>query len=150
MVLIESSDPSQVAGEWLANGWGACVWAVIGDHDYKRDVLKLANINACSPCSHCPCDRRGVPWFDFSWYAKWCDLVYDFTFELICELLRMSAGLSILSVQPDWMHDKYLGTDKAVFLSSWFLSFVICASCVCCPLWESYASWFLMLLLRVS
>jgi hypothetical protein len=85
---------------------------VIGDHDYKRDILKLNNVNSAAPCSHCPADRKGVPWFDFGWAAEWTSRCYDASAAMVCELLQMSAGLSILSVQPDWMHDKYLGTDK--------------------------------------
>ena len=88
------------------------MWAIIGDHDHKRDVLGLANVNSGKPCSHCPCDRKGTPWWDFSLSAEWARKVYNIAVDLSCVLLRMSAGLSILSVYPDWMHDKYLGTDK--------------------------------------
>ena len=88
------------------------MWAVIGDHDYKRDVLLLANINSGKPCGHCPCDRKDTPWYDFSLSAKWAQKVYNVAVDMACVLLRLSAGLSILSIYPDWMHDKYLGTDK--------------------------------------
>jgi hypothetical protein len=100
------------AGEWLADGWSAVVWAIIGDHDYKRDVLELANVNASKCCSHCPASRRAFPWMDFSLTANWIDAIYKGLNDLKCVLLRKSAGLGIHSVYPDWMHDKYLGTDK--------------------------------------
>ena len=93
----------------------------MGDHDYKRDVLELANVNAARPCSHCPCDRQDTPWFDFSLTAKWISKTYQDGLDLKCMLLRMSCGLSILAVYPDWMHDKYLGTDKVNGESSWSL-----------------------------
>jgi hypothetical protein len=31
---------------------------------------------------------------------------------LVCNLVRQEIGLSSANVFPDWMHDKYLGTDK--------------------------------------
>ena len=104
------------AGEWLADGWGACVWAVIADHDHKRDVLQLANVNSGKPCSHCPADRKNCPWWDFSLDAKWSKETYTKACDLASPILRMVIGVSILSVFPDWMHDKYLGTDKVYYV----------------------------------
>ena len=88
------------------------MWAVIGDHDYKRDVLNLASINSAHPCGHCPAKRKEYLWWDFSLSARWARNVRSVAVDMPCVLLRLSVGLSILSVYPDWMHDKFLGTDK--------------------------------------
>ena len=31
-------------GQWLADGYYAVVWGLLGDHDYKRDCLGLPNV----------------------------------------------------------------------------------------------------------
>ena len=90
--------PHTQAGKDLADGWCATIYGVIGDNDFKRDVLNMINIST-GRCNYCPCDRKKVPWFDFSLWAKW-------------DLIRKQIGLSSANVFPDWMHDKYLGTDK--------------------------------------
>ena len=94
----------------LADGWSALVYALIGDHDYKRDCLQLNNINSAQPCSHCKANRTTIPWFDFSLVAKW--ITSPRSSELRCSLFGSEVGISRKSVWPDWMHDKYLGTDK--------------------------------------
>jgi len=86
------------------------VWAVIGDHDYKRDCLELANVNSTQCCSHCPANNKSVPWFHFKPSATWAQRIFEAR-TLACALFQM-LGLGILSVYPDWMHDKPLGTDK--------------------------------------
>ena len=112
------------AGQPLADGWCGVVWAVQGDHDYKRDCLQLANVNAAKCCSHCPADNGKTPWFHFSPGAKWAKSIYTKRW-LACPLFQNMAGLGILAVYPDWMHDKLLGTDKVpqergtTFLTHW-------------------------------
>ncbi len=98
------------AGEKLADGWCGAVWALEGDHDYKRDCLELANVNAVQCCSHCPADNTHCPWFHFVPGARWAKGIYA-TRALRCALFQM-VGVGIWSVYPDWMHDKHLGTDK--------------------------------------
>ena len=106
------------AGQWLANGYCACVWALLGDQDYKRDCLLLPNVNSNMPCAHCPCNTTDVPWFDFRRQALWVGQIIGSDQWLasawnLCELFKMK-GVSILSVYPDWMHDKNLGSDKVI------------------------------------
>ena len=86
------------------------MWAVIGDHDYKRDCLELANVTSTQCCSHCPANNKSVPWFHFKPSATWAQRIFEAR-TLACALFQM-LGLGILSVYPDWMHDKPLGTDK--------------------------------------
>jgi hypothetical protein len=63
-------------------------------------------------CNFCPCNRgAAIPWFDFSLFSEWAKKLYK-PYELSCNLIRKRIGLSSASVFPDWMHDKYLGTDK--------------------------------------
>lgn len=95
----------------MADGWCGSVWVVAGDHDYKRDCLELANVNAGECCSHCPASNKKVPWFHFSAGAKWVKAIFTERM-LLCVLFQNMVGLGILSVYPDWMHDKHLGTDK--------------------------------------
>ena len=63
-------------------------------------------------CNYCPCNRgAAIPWFDFSLFSEWAKKLYK-PYEFSCNLIRKRIGLSSASVFPDWMHDKYLGTDK--------------------------------------
>ena len=102
--------PHTQAGTWLADGWCATVYAVIGDNDYKRDVMEMINISK-GTCNYCPGNKSTCPWFDFQLCAKWAQRMYK-PYELACKLIRKGIGLSSANVFPDWMHDKYLGTDK--------------------------------------
>ena len=96
----------------LADGWSGLVYGLLGDHDYKRDCLLLNNINSSQPCTHCKCNKTDTPWFDFSLVAKW--IFSPWNTILRCSLFGQEVGLSRKSVWPDWMHDKYLGTDKVL------------------------------------
>jgi len=72
--------------------------------------MDMINIST-GRCTYCPCNRGTTPWFDFSLLAKWAKNLYK-PYELACRLVRQEIGLSSANVFPDWMHDKYLGTDK--------------------------------------
>ena len=97
-----------------------------GDHDYRRDCLSLANINAVEPCTNCLCNRGNIPWFDFRLDAKWVNTSRE-SEPLECTLFsRQPPCITRRSVWPDWMHDKYLGTDKVPGFS--FLDF-FCSKC---------------------
>ncbi len=104
------------AGEYLADGLSACIWAIIGDQDYKRDCLLLPNVSSGTPCAHCPCNNHAVPWFDFRPQAAWvgliCTLMQWMNSQWNRSELFKIIGVTILTVYPDWMHDKNLGTDK--------------------------------------
>ena len=101
---------SSKAGDKLADGYAALVYILLGEHDYKRDNLRLKNINSANCCNRCTCNRGTTPWFDFSLYAKFIATVN--TEELQCPLFADEVGITRNAVWPDWMHDKYLGTDK--------------------------------------
>ena len=98
------------ANALLADGWSALVYGLIGDHDYKRDCLLLTSVNSAQPCSHCNANKTNLRWFDFSLGAKWITSPRSGDFK--CSLFGTDVGISRKSVWPDWMHDKYLGTDK--------------------------------------
>ena len=70
----------------------------------------MININT-GRCNYCSCNKEDTPWFDFTLDAKWIKNCYK-PYELTCKLVRQEIGLSSANVFPDWMHDKYLGTDK--------------------------------------
>ena len=102
----------------LAGGYFACVWALTGDQDYKRDCLQLANVSSGKPCTHCPANTSTCPWYDFRPTAVWASKIYTLLAWLQTEWTKCSIfltkGVSNMSVYPDWMHDKNLGTDKVV------------------------------------
>ena len=101
------------AGTDLAGGYYGTVWACVGDHDYKRDCLLLPNINSAHPCGACPANTTDCPWFDFRKTARCFSRVFGHGgFDVSKCLLFGIIGLTHLSVYPDWMHDKPLGTDK--------------------------------------
>ena len=96
----------------LAGGYFGCVWGLLGDHDYKRDCLKLPNVNSNHCCPLCPANTADVPWFDFRREAHWLQRCYrKDQVKYPCKLFDIE-GVSNLSIMPDWMHDKCLGTDK--------------------------------------
>ena len=117
LFLIASSE----AGQWLAGGYYAIVWAITGDQDYKRDCMGLPNINSTKPCVHCPADSKlrchsEFAWYDFFPEANWVQGIYGEDGLQrggwdSCVLFQID-GVTNLSVYPDWMHDKNLGTDK--------------------------------------
>ena len=118
------------AGDKLAGGFGACCYLATGDHDYKRDCLKFRNINAMEPCELCICNRSAIPWFDFSLIAKWINTSRDSEPLPQCNLFSDSGEppcITRRAVVPDWMHDKYLGTDKVTGFS--FLDFFCSKFC---------------------
>ena len=96
------------AGEWLADGFGAVVFALIGDGDYRRAGLELPSLSSNAPCGKCRCNVTTHKWFEFTataaqfWKSSLCS----------CKLFAKDIHLSVLSVFGDWMHDKNSGTDK--------------------------------------
>ena len=111
---------SSQAGEFLADGFGAVVWGLFGDQDYKRDCLRLPNVNSNTPCDHCPANVSDVPWFDFRDGAAWVSRIYTQLqwkaagLDKKCFLFGI-VGVTNLSIYPDWMHDKNLGSDKVTY-----------------------------------
>ena len=99
------------AGQPLADGWRAIVWGIIGDQDYKRDCLRLPNINSSCPCPLCDANTSSTPWFDFRREAAWVQTMKGAAAWDRCALFDLR-GVTLASLYGDWMHDKNLGTDK--------------------------------------
>ena len=102
----------------LAGGYFCPVWDLIGDLDYWRDKLKLANSKANMPCCLCPCSSTITPWYHFSPGARWMQLIYDIIgFQAAgwsnCWLFQIP-GVTVYTLHPDWMHGKHLGSDKVL------------------------------------
>ena len=76
------------------------------------------NCNSVQPCNLCPCNSSSIPWHHFSFAAQWLDRIYTTT-EWVAsgaataEIFKIE-GVTNDSLYPDWMHAKYLGTDKVL------------------------------------
>ena len=67
--------------------------------------------------NHCPADIEQCPWFDFRISSEFVKRTFKKLVNgqigppLMCKLFGI-IGVTRLSIYPDWMHDKNLGTDK--------------------------------------
>lgn len=79
--------------------------------------------------NHCPADTKLCPWYDFRIESAWVNQTWTKLQNgqvgpaLRCNLMNI-IGVSRLSIYPDWMHDKNLGTDKATWAHT-FLQIVL-------------------------
>ena len=106
------------AGTPLCGGIFFCIWALIGDLDYLTKDLELPNSTSNSPCALCPCNATDLAWWHFMADAAWLKKIYDIlTWKAAgwdtCGVFQI-VGVTVLSVYPDWMHCKHLGTDKVL------------------------------------
>ena len=110
------------ANTWLANGWKAVLWALVGDLDYFVAMLGTPNYALVSgPCMHCRCKGVGdFTWSDFRPEANWRATRWDpeewrnWDQRTKCELLTLP-GASCWTIAYDWVHVKYLGVDQYIF-----------------------------------
>ncbi|CAJ1345031.1 unnamed protein product [Effrenium voratum] len=116
-----SSREGRRAGTFLANGYRAVLWAIIGDLDYLAAVFGFPRHNAAKPCALCNCSTSGEhPWTDFSPSASWRATMWtpeswlDSPSKLRNPLFSC-AGVTACSVAYDYMHLKYLGSDQYSF-----------------------------------
>ena len=130
-----SSEEGKKANTWLAGGFYAVVWAIMGDLDYYAATLKLPHYGAKSPCALCRCTIHGentwknnqsnAPWLQTIWKPlEW--LAWDGRTK--CKLFTLP-GVTATTVALDYMHCKYLGCDQYIFGSvMYLLCFVIVSS----------------------
>ena len=93
------------------------MFALIGDGDYRRDVLELPSLTSNTPCGRCCANVTTHKWFDFTDTAAWHNTTLTATqwwksSLCTCKLFAKEIHVSILNVFGDWMHDKNSGTDK--------------------------------------
>ncbi|OLP93413.1 hypothetical protein AK812_SmicGene24693 [Symbiodinium microadriaticum] len=125
-----ASTSGRRAGQALAGGFYATLWAVVGDLDYFASVLDVArSTNAASPCCRCKASKWGdQTWQDFRPTAAWMSTVFSPTTwralpadaKSTCPLFSMAAT-SICILGYDFMHSKYLGADKTLYASILYL-----------------------------
>ena len=106
------------------------VWALQGDLDYLRDEYHLQNYNSNDPCCKCPANNvmGGMSVNEFRpGHSQWIDRLYTkaqwATSEYNLHVIFTIPGVTLLSVFPDYMHCKHLGTDAYFFGS---VLFVLC------------------------
>lgn len=101
------------------------VWCLLGDHDYKRDCLRLPNVTGVDCCALCPAnnDTASTPWFDFRRSAQWMKKLYVVGQVSYACLLFTIIGVTHMSIYGDWMHDRPLGTCKVPSPSPRLLDF---------------------------
>ena len=115
------------AGTPLANGYRGVLWAILGDLDYLAGKLGLPRYNAKKPCSWCQCTNTGeLSFTDMRSTAKWIETIWTAALWKAWpgrskNPLFSLRGVSILTVCPDYMHLKYLGSDQYMFGSCLYL-----------------------------
>ena len=134
--LGQPYDPTSVsgrrAGKPLAGGYFATLWAVVGDLDYFASMLDVPRSTAVQPCSRCRCSKWGpLTWQDFRPAAAWTSTVFSPASwralaadeKSTCPLFSMAAT-SICNLAYDFMHCKFLGSDKTLYAAIlWLLVF---------------------------
>ena len=100
------------AGNPLANGFRAILYVLKGDLDYLQKSLGLPAHNATEPCSWCPCNISSLPWWEMRLWLQLDRYLYTAANILphMCALFRVP-GVSLVTLAPDWQHDKNMGTD---------------------------------------
>ena len=114
----------------MADGLFAIIWRFLGDMEFYGDFYGFPRTTALQPCGWCPVDSidDSLPWTDFrtprpSWLSRFYTVAtWAARFHEPNALLTLP-GVSFQSVEPDWMHCKYLGMDK-YFLGS--VLYVMC------------------------
>eukprot|EP00973_Karenia_brevis_P060186 8375175-Karenia_brevis.AAC.1 len=114
---------------WLANGFYGFVYILKADLDHFGKAYGLPKISELHPCFLCKCDRSATKqaWTYFKDDATWLASVWDkatwtTAYPNRHYLFRM-LGVSIMSVIPDLMHVKHLGTDQYFYGS--VLKFIV-------------------------
>lgn len=114
-------------GDFLNRGYRGILYLLKGDLDYLSKTLGLPNCGSTNPCTWCPANLTNIPWWDLRPGCEWGKQLYTAGIELagVCELFRVP-GVTLMSVCPDWMHNKNLGTDMYFYGSViWLLVYKI-------------------------
>ena len=116
------------AGRPLANGHYGVLWVLKGDLEYLYSHLKLPWFTSAQPCALCEAnsDDQSIPWTDFrrdsaEWLRHiWSDEAWRQRYQNNHSIFSLP-GVSILTVCPDLMHCKHLGTDMYYYGSVLFV-----------------------------
>ena len=107
------------------------LWVLRGDLEYFNVDYFLPNPNSNSPCCLCPADVETMHEYRTG-RIQWLRQIYTraqfFCTEFCTHLLfhRVHAGISSLTIVPDLLHAKHLGTDQYFYASViWLLVFVV-------------------------
>jgi len=112
----------------LAGGYFLTLFGVRCDLDFLKH-LKMNSHGSLQPCGWCPANCssdfvNSCPWTHFDFLsANWVKMIYtkwewQYMNPVRCPILKLP-GTSQLTVVPDWMHNKHMGTDM------WFLGGVL-------------------------
>lgn len=104
------------AGRALAGGFKAVLCSLVGDLDYFHKFMNLAHWSSNQrPCTLCRCTTNGpLTWKDYRTNAPWRATVYTpETWRAdpdvgSCRIFD-APHVSGCTLQPDWMHIKFLG-----------------------------------------
>jgi hypothetical protein len=120
-VYARRSEEGRKAGTPLAGGYYAVLWVIRGDLDWFFKSLHLNHFNSLKPCCLCKADTKGTPWTDFrKQSAKWLKTIWKAAPWSAAEdrhVLFSLPGVSILTVAPDLLHVKHLGSDTYFYAS---------------------------------
>ena len=111
----------------LAGGYRGVLYVIKGDLDYLCKCLGLPDSKATNCCTWCPANLSNIPWWDFRPSALWAQQLYSALTVLAgaCAIFQVP-GVTLMSVAPDWMHNKHLGTDMYFYGSVlWLLVYVV-------------------------
>ena len=122
----EGTEEHRLASEdfWLADGWAGGFFALDADLDAFYKTWRLENpTHATHPCCWCPAGVSGdLNWRDFRPSAGWIDQCYGADSWRAAHPdpleLFLIFFVTIATINPDWMHVKYLGVDQYLFASA--------------------------------
>ena len=103
------------AGTFLAGGWTATLWLLLGDLEHFALSYDLEHYASNSPCFLCKANTTTMPWTDCRRnLASWLQNTWDnasWSARPGRHLLFTICGVSVSTVLPDVLHCKHLGTD---------------------------------------
>jgi len=117
-------------------GYGALKYfgmpfVIRGDLDWFFKTLKLNNYNSNEPCCLCTCNTTTKPWKDLRRAAVWLDHIWTTDSwkraypTPDCLLFKLDF-ISILCINPDWMHTMHIGVLTYAWASIlWLLAYEI-------------------------
>lgn len=117
----------QAGSRQLAGGFRGILYVINGDLDYLDKALFLPSCNSANMCCWCPANLTNIPWWELKPGSTWMAQLYTALTVLagVCAIFQVP-GVSLMTVAPDWMHNKHLGTDMYFYGSVlWLLCYVL-------------------------
>ena len=114
---IEGSEDYNRRNQPLADGFCCVLWSIFGDLDHYYHKIKARRYSASEPCTWCSANTSTRLWSDFRpGLSAWMPTTYTAeqyraTMGAALHKLYDLPGVTILTLWPDYMHCKFMGSD---------------------------------------